>query len=668
MGIFDALNTAVTGLQSQSFALQNISGNIANAQTTAFKGTDTSFEDLLSAEVSPSEETSGSVEETAGSVSAQSNSTIGVQGDIQSTSVATNMAINGDGFFVVQKPSSFTNGQPTFNGANYYTRAGDFQVQNGYLVNGAGYYLMGMPINPATGTTVGSVPTMLQFQNNFLPAQATTTIDYGANLPTDPGTTNTSDLLNPDDFISNPLAVPTQPATMTGTGATLTPDADATLTGTADTTGYTVAAGGGSLVINGTTVALTATETPSQIATAITSSAAGVTATVNATSGDLVLTSANASTAIDIGSASTASVLTGLGLSAGTTEPNNLLTQNAVSQGQTLIVQFGSNAATTITFGTGTNQVSTLAELQTALSTLSGGTGSVDTTDGDITLTSSDLTDPIAVSGTASPTLFGLQTTSAIPSSQAVIGSDTTAFLNASVGGGAITAYDSAGDPANVQFRWAKVDSASEGTGHADTWNLFYETNSSATGTQPAWQNVGTNFTFGSDGSLSPPISSVTIPNLTVNGTALGSVQLSLGSNGLTQFADTTGTVNVNSLQQNGYAAGSLQTLAVNNQGVVTGAYSNGQTIDLAKVTLASFSGEDYLQNISGGAYAQTEESGDPVLNASGTITPSSLEGSNTDIADEFTQLIVTQQAYSANARVITTANQMLQVVVNMVQ
>ena len=144
--------------------------------------------------------------------------------------------------------------------------------------------------------------------------------------------------------------------------------------------------------------------------------------------------------------------------------------------------------------------------------------------------------------------------------------------------------------------------------------------------------------------------------------------QLSFGSNGLTQFANSAGTVNVNSLQQNGYAAGSLQTLAVDNEGRVTGAYSNGQTIDLAQVTLASFSGEDYLQNISGGAYAQTDESGDPVFNASGTITPSSLEGSNTDIADEFTQLIVTQQAYSANARVITTANQMLQVVVNMVQ
>jgi len=70
----------------------------------------------------------------------------------------------------------------------------------------------------------------------------------------------------------------------------------------------------------------------------------------------------------------------------------------------------------------------------------------------------------------------------------------------------------------------------------------------------------------------------------------------------------------------------------------------------------------------SGGAYAQTDSSGVPIYNASGTIAPSSLEGSNTDIADEFTKLIVTQQAYSANARVITISNQMLQVVMNMVQ
>jgi flagellar hook-basal body protein len=141
MGIFDALDTAVSGLQAQSFALQNISGNIANSQTTAFKGTDTQFEDLLSQQgEAPSAQTSGSV-------IASSSSTIAVQGNIQSTSVGTNMAINGDGFFVVEKPTGFTGGIPNFNGVNLYTRRGDFQAQDGYLVNGAGYYLMGVPID-----------------------------------------------------------------------------------------------------------------------------------------------------------------------------------------------------------------------------------------------------------------------------------------------------------------------------------------------------------------------------------------------------------------------------------------------------------------------------------------------------------------------------------------
>jgi flagellar hook protein FlgE len=299
---------------------------------------------------------------------------------------------------------------------------------------------------------------------------------------------------------------------------------------------------------------------------------------------------------------------------------------------------------------------------------LNGGSGSVNLQNGNLTLTSSQLANAITVTGTANPILFGMQTTSALPPSQTVIGSDVTAFLNSSVGGGAITAYDQAGSPANIQFRWAKSDSTSLGAGHSDVWNLFYATNSTATGTQPAWKNVGTNFTFGPNGVLSPPISNLTINNVTVNGVALGNVQLALAPGGLTQFAETNGTVNVNLLQQNGYAAGSLQTLAVNDRGRIAGSYSNGQTIDIASVTLASFSGEGFLQNVNGGAYSQTDASGVPIYNASGTITPSSVEGSNTDIADQFTKLIVTQQAYSANARVITTSNQMLQVVMNMVQ
>src|SRR5581483_8178241 len=144
MGIFNALTTAVGGLQAQSFALQNISGNIANSQTSGFKETDTSFEDLVSS--------AAARQQTSGGVVASSLATNSVQGSIQSTSVSTDMAINGNGYFVVAQPTGFTDNQPTFNSVNFYTRAGDFQTnQSGYLVNGAGYYLMGIPLDPTTG-------------------------------------------------------------------------------------------------------------------------------------------------------------------------------------------------------------------------------------------------------------------------------------------------------------------------------------------------------------------------------------------------------------------------------------------------------------------------------------------------------------------------------------
>ena len=153
MGIFDALNTAVGGLQSQSFALQNISGNIANASTVGYKGINTNFEDLVAQSSTPTSQ-------VAGGVTALSQQTITTGGTVSSSTVATNMAINGDGFFSVQKPTSIVDNQPVFNGVTDYTRAGDFQVNaNGNLVNGAGYYLMGVSVDPKTGNALGSVPT-----------------------------------------------------------------------------------------------------------------------------------------------------------------------------------------------------------------------------------------------------------------------------------------------------------------------------------------------------------------------------------------------------------------------------------------------------------------------------------------------------------------------------
>ena len=218
----------------------------------------------------------------------------------------------------------------------------------------------------------------------------------------------------------------------------------------------------------------------------------------------------------------------------------------------------------------------------------------------------------------------------------------------------------------NVQLRWAKIDSAI--SGGTDTWNLFYQTDSNATGTGVAWQNVGVDYTFAPNGQMSPAVPIVTLASVIVDGVSLGSVVLQHGSSGLTQFADANGNVQVNALQQNGFPAGTLQSVSVNDKGRVVGTYSNSRTIDLAQITLANFNGADGLKRIDGGAFVATDESGPPTYNAPGKIVGSSLEGSNTDIADEFTKLIVTQQAYSANTKVITTSNQMVQDLLNMLR
>jgi flagellar hook protein FlgE len=160
----------------------------------------------------------------------------------------------------------------------------------------------------------------------------------------------------------------------------------------------------------------------------------------------------------------------------------------------------------------------------------------------------------------------------------------------------------------------------------------------------------------------------VTLQNLTVNGDNLGNVQLNFGTNGLTQFANSGGTAQVSQLQQNGFAAGQLQSVAVDGQNQITGTFSNGQTIPLADITLATFNGENALQALNGGAYAATVDSGPPIYGATGTVTGSSLEASNVDIATQFSQLIVAQQAYSANARVMTTSDQMIQSLLQVIQ
>jgi flagellar hook protein FlgE len=614
MGIFDALNTAVGGLQAQSFALQNISGNIANASTVGYKGIGTSFEDLVPDATTPNKQ-------VAGGVTAFAQATITTQGTVSSSTVATNIAINGDGFFSVQKATGITDNVPVFNGITDYTRRGDFQVNaNGNLINGAGYYLMGVAVDPKTGNPLGNVPQVLQFQNNFVPAQATTAIQYAANLPTVPvtaaspnataGTITAAGGLNPADFIQNPVVAGTPPP----------PFGDTTVTGAP------VTVGGGALASTTPLTAFTGASAFAGNSIAITTgtSAAPVTTTFKFVSGG----------------GSTSPLVPGASNNIDVTATNmgQLLGDIATITGASTASSINSSGA--IAFHTGTANDLNIAGPSAVINDLGFNT-----------------------------TITATRTGGGTFGSGFVIGSDLATFDNESVSGGAVTVFNSAGTPINVQLRWAKTDSASLGNPHVDTWNLFYQNDPNATGNKVAWTNVGTNFTFNANGALSSPSgSAVAINNVSVGGQTLGNLTLNIGSGALTQFASTGGTATVGQITQNGFAAGQLQSVAINNSGLVVGTFSNGQNIDLASIALSHFNGTNYLKALDGGAYAVTDQSGPAIAGASGTISGSSLEGSNTDIADEFTKLIVTQQAYSANTKVITTANDMVQSLLNVLR
>jgi flagellar hook protein FlgE len=567
MGIFGALTTAVSGLRAQSYALENISGNIANSQTTAFKRTDTSFTDLIPDAV-PSRQ-------IAGAVISQSRSTNTVQGDIQSASNSTYMALNGDGYFVISQQTGTVDGDPVFSGTDIYTRRGDFEInKDGFLVNGAGYFLKLLPIDRATGNVSGSVPEVLPLTNDILPARATDVIQYRGNLPLYPRTENAdatipgSELLNSLDFTTDPR-VAGSPVPITQTGAVMNP------------------------------------------------------------------------------------ALIGIGA-------------NQVSTGSTITLTTTGGTPVTLTIATG--GIETLADLAEAINDnadLANLTASV--AGNQLTVASSNPNISLTVSTTGSANNLGIATDAPTTSvgGGTVQANEADLFGEQSIAGEALTVYDAQGTPVNVQFRWAKVNS--EQTGGPDVWNMFYMSDSTATGTEPMWTNVGQNFTF-QNGVLTPPFASTTVNDLTVNGLNLGDITIAHGSTGLTQYADPNGQANILNINQDGYAAGEVVRVQISDGGRITAFYSNGQMADIAEIPTVYFNADNMLKRLDGGAFQTTFESGPPIPGAPGSIIGSSLEGSNTDIADEFTKLIVTQQAYSANTRIVSTADEMLQEALNMVR
>ena len=143
------------------------------------------------------------------------------------------------------------------------------------------------------------------------------------------------------------------------------------------------------------------------------------------------------------------------------------------------------------------------------------------------------------------------------------------------------------------------------------------------------------------------------------------------GTDGLTQFAASA--YSLNGISQDGVPPGSFSSVTTTTSGDIVVNYTNGQSRTIAQVPVMTFAAPDSLQSQNGASFTATTASGSALAdiagtNGAGALVTSSIEGSNVDLATEFSQLIVAQQAYSANAKVVTTASQLLQVTLDMKQ
>jgi flagellar hook protein FlgE len=237
--------------------------------------------------------------------------------------------------------------------------------------------------------------------------------------------------------------------------------------------------------------------------------------------------------------------------------------------------------------------------------------------------------------------------------------------LGTSLTGGKFSAtvqiFDSLGNAHDVVMDFDKIAT--------NAWQIFVNdpvlalTGVTSGTVTPASRSI----TFNGDGTPS----AITFPPIAVTNWTTGannsSFAVNLGtvsqSDGITQFA---GDFSISSIDQDGVRFGGFTGVSIDKDGIVTAVFDNGEQLAIYQLPLAMFANPNGLASRSGNAFGQSDRSGDILLQqantgGTGTVASSALEASTVDLAEEFTKMITTQRAYSASARIITTADEMLE-------
>ncbi len=691
-----SLFAGVSGLRNHQTRMDVIGNNIANVNTVAYKSSRVTFAEafaqLLQGASRPPGDLGGvnPIQIGLGSKIGSIDQNFS-QGNLESTGQNTDLAIQGDGLFVLSDGSR-----------HFYTRAGNFQLDaNGRMVSPAnGFKVQGINADSNGVLSTGSAVTDIALPfGKKSPARATSSVTLTGNLDAraqplgtilaTQGRVYAVESAASNGGLGSDIAGLYASGNTNGGVFGMVPDSTTvTVTDGTNTKTYTYVkadTGVGTLDFHSLTdlVAeinndfgaggfntLSAAQNASTGAIDITA-IAGIALKLDSSNPALLkaLGAANGTLAAG-GSASTdqfshvavaTDLLTDLrdgnGASLGLAAGNTILMDG--NKGGTAVPQGSLAVAGTTTYS------QLLAAIGTALNLTNITGAGIDSTTGAMTITGD---------GGLANALTGVNIRSSAAGAanfNAVFDSRPSNYVERQAASdvthqAAITVYDSIGTPISLSMTFTKDPTAP----NRWLWQASVPSPAAITG-------GGSGFvTFDTDGRLETfayngganslqfdPGSGATAPvDLQLDSGVLGDI------NGLSQFASASNAV---ASSQDGYPMGNLQDISVDSRGVITGYFTNGVNQTLAQIALASFNNPTGLLRAGNNMYGESANSGGAIIGFSGTsnqstITPGALESSNVDLSEEFTNMIIAQRGFQANARVITTADEMLTELVNL--
>jgi len=283
--------------------------------------------------------------------------------------------------------------------------------------------------------------------------------------------------------------------------------------------------------------------------------------------------------------------------------------------------------------------------------------------------------------GTAGDLLVSKATIAAVATGASSTATGVLANVNLNAGDPSIASAFNYQDP--TTYNHSTALSLFDSQGNAHTYNMYFQKSAAnswkvyATVSNPAGASTPltvlgqvNTLTFGTTGALTAgAISAQTVSSaaLGYNGT-VNSLSFPLNFTGSTQYGSA---FTVNSLSQDGYASGSLAGFTVGSDGIIKGAYTNGQTKNLGQFALANFANPQGLQAQGNNMWAASSSSGvalnnQPGTGGNGVIQSSATEDSNVDLTGELVNMITAQRVYQANAQTIKTEDAIMQTLVNL--